>query len=80
MQTRVQKWGNSLALRIPQAFATELGLSPNSAIELSLEEGRLVILPTSTHKLELEDLLAGITVDNLHSEVDTGIVVGNEAW
>ena len=80
MQTRIQKWGNSLALRIPKALANEIGLSQNSAIELTLEKGRLIIAPISAHRFELEDLLAGVSVDNLHSEVGTGSVVGNETW
>ena len=80
METRIQKWGNSLALRIPQAFAREIGLSPDSAVELSLEEGRLVITPVPAARIRLEDLLAGITPDNRHGEADTGIPVGDEAW
>ena len=40
MKTRVQKWGNSLALRIPKSFAVEAGLRANAAVELSLVEGR----------------------------------------
>jgi antitoxin MazE len=80
METRIQKWGNSLALRIPQAFAREIGLSQDSSVELSLEEGRLVITPVPAAGVRLEDLLAGITPDNLHGEADTGSPVGNEAW
>jgi antitoxin MazE len=80
METRIQKWGNSLALRIPQAFAREIGLAQDSSVQLSLEEGRLVITPVLAAGIRLEDLLAGITPDNLHGEADTGSAVGNEAW
>ncbi len=80
MQARIQKWGNSLALRIPQAFAAAAGLSQDSPVELTLEEGRLVIKPIPAHSYRLDDLLAGITADNLHGEVDTGGRLGNEAW
>lgn len=80
METRIQKWGNSLALRIPQAFAAEVGLSQDSPVELTLEEGRLVIKPVPAGTFTLEDLLAGITPDNLHGEVDTGAPVGKEVW
>ncbi len=80
METRVQKWGNSLALRIPQAFAAEMGLSQESLVELVLEEGQLVIRPVRDEQYRLEDLLTAITPDNLHGEVDTGVSVGNEAW
>ena len=80
METRIQKWGNSLALRIPQAFAAEAGLSQDSPIELTLEEGHLVIKPIPAGSFKLEDLLAGITPDNLHGEISTGAPVGKEAW
>ncbi len=45
MKTRIQKWGNSLALRIPKSFAEEAGLREDAAVELSLAEGRLVVQP-----------------------------------
>ena len=80
MQTRLQKWGNSLALRIPKAFATEMGLQNDSSVEVSLVNGTLVIAPVAEPKLLLEQLLAQITEDNLNPEVDTGPAVGNEAW
>ena len=60
MRTRVQKWGNSLALRIPKSFAKEVGLCENLAVDLSVKEGKLVIQPDSEEPLSLDDLLAGI--------------------
>jgi len=80
MITRIQKWGNSLALRIPKAFAVEAGLQTDSTVELSLEDGRLVVVPVAKAKLTLEHLLAQVTADNLHGEVDTGPAAGSEAW
>ena len=80
MKTRVQKWGNSLALRIPKSFASEVGFQKETPVEVSLEDGRLVVAPVSQPKPTLKQLLAKITKDNLHSEVETGPAVGNEAW
>jgi antitoxin MazE len=80
MKTRVQKWGNSLALRIPKSFADEVGLQRETSVEVSLDGGKLVITPVSRPELTLEQLLAEVTEDNLHQEVDTGTAVGNEAW
>jgi len=80
MKTRVQKWGNSLALRIPKSFATEVGLQRETAVEISLAEGRLVVMPISKPKPTLQQMLAKITRANLHHEVDTGNAVGNETW
>jgi antitoxin MazE len=80
MRTRVQKWGNSLALRIPKSFATEVGLTHNSPVEVSLVGGKLIIVPIANPKLTLKQLLAQVTEDNLHHEVDTGPATGREVW
>jgi antitoxin MazE len=80
MKTRVQKWGNSLALRIPKSFAIEIGLQRETSVEVSLDDGRLVITPVSGPKPTLKQLLAKVTQENLHHEVDTGTAAGNEVW
>lgn len=80
MRVRVQKWGNSLALRIPKSFATETALDSGAEVDLSLEDGRLVITPLSGPRYSLADLLANITPENLHGEVETGESQGAEAW
>jgi antitoxin MazE len=80
MKTRVQKWGNSLALRIPKSFAAETGLRANDAVELSVVEGTLVVRPLAPQPLTLEELLRGITDDNVPGEWDTGPATGKEAW
>jgi antitoxin MazE len=80
MKTRVQKWGNSLALRIPKSFAAEAGLRANGDVELSLVEGALVVRPATPKPLALDELLRGVTDDNLPTEWDTGPGVGKEVW
>ena len=80
MRTRVQKWGNSLALRIPKSFATEVGLQRETAVEVSLADGKLVITPVARPEPTLKQLLAKVTGENLHHEVDTGPTVGNATW
>jgi antitoxin MazE len=80
MKTRVQKWGNSLALRIPKSFAVEAGLHADAAVELSLVEGRLVVQPITPQPLSLEQLLREVTDENLPGEWDTGPAVGREVW
>jgi len=80
MKTRVQKWGNSLALRIPKSFATEVGLQRETPIEISLADGKLVITPVAKPELTLKQLLAKVTKENLHHEFNTGHAVGHEMW
>ncbi len=80
MRSRVQKWGNSLALRIPKSFAIEVGLQRETSIEISLADGKLIITPVANPKPTLKQLLAKVTKENLHHEIDTGPAAGNEAW
>lgn len=80
METRVKMWGNSLALRIPRPLAEEVGLYEDSPVRLSVEEGRLIVLPIDESRYTLEALLAQVTPENLHSEVDTGEPIGGESW
>ena len=80
MITKVQRWGNSLAVRIPKSFAEEVGLMDGSPVEMRLVDGGLLVEPASTRPLSLEELLDGVTDSNLHAEVDTGPAQGSEAW
>lgn len=80
METRVQRWGNSLALRIPKPLADEIGLKDNSPVQLSLRDRQLVIVPVVQPALSLEALLAQVTETNRHAEVLTDPAVGDEAW
>ena len=78
METRVQKWGNSLALRIPKSLATQVGLEANTPVRLLLRGEELVIAPVTPLPLKLDALLAQVTEHNLHDEVDSGPAVGRE--
>ena len=80
MKVQVQKWGNSLALRIPKSFAVESNIGQGSTVEVSLENGRIIVFPVAEPEFSLDEMLAQITTENLHGEVDTGSSVGQEAW
>jgi len=77
MQTVVQKWGNSLGIRIPSIYAKELALTNGSLVEICEDEGRIVISPK---RISLQDLLAKVTTENIHEPVETGASAGNEEW
>lgn len=77
----IGKWGNSLAVRIPAAYAARLGLEEGAEAKLSVEDGRLIVEPVATKPhYRLEDLLAVITPENSHGETETGSAVGNERF
>lgn len=80
MKTRIQKWGNSLALRIPKSFAQEIHLEQGTMVDVSLQEGVLRVPPLTPSPITLESLLRQVTPQNLHGEVDTGPAVGAEVW
>src|SRR5215211_5148478 len=70
MKTRVQKWGHSLALRIPKSFATEAGIGQDAVVDITLVDGKLIVTPLTPSRFTLEHLLATVTTDNLHTEQD----------
>ena len=80
MVTHVQKWGNSLAVRIPKAFADEIKLVENASIQMMLKDGALMIFPEQQTDWSLEDLLADVTDQNTHGEWETGSASGKETW
>jgi antitoxin MazE len=80
MKATIQKWGNSLALRIPKTVAEELGLEQRSLVELSMTRGTLVLRPAKRVRPALADLLDKITTGNIHAEADLGPPQGREPW
>jgi len=77
MQTVVQKWGNSLGIRIPALYTRDLELKNGSTVEISEEQGKLVIKPK---KNSLDELLAKVTTENTHEPIETGVSIGREEW
>jgi antitoxin MazE len=80
MRAHIQKWGNSLALRIPELFAEEAHLTEDAAVDVSIRNGMLVIAPVLEAEPSLDDLVRRITPANRHSETDTGVRSGDEIW
>jgi len=80
MKTRVQKCGNSLALRIRRPFADEVKLRENSAVDVTVRAGKVVVVPVEETELMLDALVDQITERNRHDEVEAGTSVGNESW
>ncbi len=79
MNAKVQKWGNSLAIRIPRALARESHLSQGCTVDIRVVDGRIVVEPQQPPEYDLEDLLRKVTKENVHKEVSTGTPVGKEA-
>jgi len=80
MQTKIQKWGNSLALRIPKSFAINANLRQNETVDLSIDKEKIIITLIGKKEYSLNDLLEGVSENNLHSEFDNGAPVGKEIW
>ena len=79
MTTLLAKWGNSLALRIPKAVAAEVDVHDGDAVDVSVQNGVIVVRPAAP-RYSIDDLAAGITARNRHSETDWGAPAGNESW
>lgn len=81
MLVKVQKWGNSLALRIPKSFAKEVQLKAGAVVNLSLENGSLIIEPVKEQtEYELDELLSNVNETNIHKEYSYGKAQGKEIW
>jgi antitoxin MazE len=82
MQTSVQKWGNSLAVRIPNEYIKEIKIHQGSPVEIKRDKNKITIIPImkKTNKEKLHELLSKITKQNLHKEFDWGKRMGNEIW
>lgn len=79
MRVKVQKWGNSLALRIPRPFAREVAVQEGTTVDLSVDDGKLVVSPVMQGRYTLKQLLRGVTKDNIHGETDWGRPAGRES-
>lgn len=79
MKMTVKKWGNSAAVRIPATLMKAAHLNMNEPINIHEENGRLIIEPIHPNSYRLAQLVAGITPDNRHTEIDFGVATGKEA-
>jgi antitoxin MazE len=79
MNTTVQKWGNSLAVRIPQAVARQIGIEDGDTIQMAVEANALVLRPARPI-YRLGDLVRRIRPSNRHDETGWGTAAGKEVW
>ena len=80
MNTTVQKWGNSLAVRIPLSVARDVRLHQGSVVDIALIAGKIVVKPRRRQPYTLAQLLREVTKRNRHAAVDWGGRVGQEVW
>jgi antitoxin MazE len=80
MRVTVKKWGNSASVRIPAAIMEAANLKLDTVVDVSEENGRIIIEPVAPAEVvDLDALIAGMTEDNGHDEIDFGAPVGREA-
>ncbi|HMS85482.1 MAG TPA: AbrB/MazE/SpoVT family DNA-binding domain-containing protein [Nitrospira sp.] len=80
MKTRAQKWGNSLAVRVPKSVAMQIGLKAQDGLDIEVRDGNVVLKPQLRRVYLLDHLVKQITKKNIHGEVDSGGPVGRESW
>jgi antitoxin MazE len=80
MHIRVQKWGNSLAVRIPKPLAEDAKVEEGTVLNLAVSEGKVIATPVKKNKQSLQQMLAKVSRKNLHAEVESGAPVGREVW
>lgn len=79
MKTKIQKWGNSLGVRLPKNITEQKALREGTGVSVSIKENQIVIEPIE-EVVALEDLLSRVSVENIHGETDWSKVRGNEVW
>lgn len=79
MKTKIQKWGNSLGVRLPKSITEQKALKAGLGVSVVIKDGQIVIEP-ATEDLSLESILAEINEDNLHHETEWSEAHGNEVW
>ena len=79
MKTTAQKWGNSLAIRVPKSIALQAGLKVKDALDIEVRKGVVLLRPHLRRVYKLEDLVKRMTPRNMHKELDFGEPVGREA-
>ncbi|MBI5402857.1 MAG: AbrB/MazE/SpoVT family DNA-binding domain-containing protein [Ignavibacteriae bacterium] len=72
MSTKIQKWGNSLAIRIPKSYAEALKFDEGSDVKFKIVKGKLIISRKRKQEFRLEDLLDNVAEKNLHKEIVFG--------
>ena len=78
MQTTIQKWGNSLAIRIPKSFASETKINNGTKVDLLIKNNQLIIAPIIKEEYTLDAFLSEINDSNIHNEIDFGKPLGKE--
>ena len=82
MERKIQKWGNSLAVRIPIEIARESRIAEGASVDVAVDDGKIVITPAPKRRPghSLDRLVRGISSENRHDEIDFGGPTGFEAW
>lgn len=80
MSTTVQKWGNSLGIRIPKIYAKKVNIKQGDLVDIEADSEKLVIKPDRRKRLDLKDLVSKINEENIHNEADFGDRAGREIW
>ena len=80
MKTIIQKWGNSLAVRIPKAMAAEASVKQGSNVDISVDAAGKMVIKAVKAKYTLKELVDQITPRNSHAETDWGVPQGKEIW
>ena len=81
MRAKVQKWGNSLGVRLPKKVAEEVHFREGSVVDLSVDDrGRVVLSAAKRPSYTLDELVDRITPRNRHACVEWGPPRGGEVW
>lgn len=80
MNVRVEELDGKFTLAIPDDIAANLHLAEGSVVDISVREDGIMLRPVGVSRPTLDDMLAQVTDENRHEEIDFGPPVGREIW
>ena len=78
--TRIRRWGNSLAIRLPQSVLDQLSLSADSEVTINIDGHKIIVSPVNKPEYTLKELLEKCPPESLGGEVSFGKPTGKEVW
>lgn len=80
MRTKILRWGNSLGVRIPKAFAVQANVDAGSLVEITVVDDGILIRRAQERSYDIDSLVEEITARNIHEGIETGPPQGKEVW
>lgn len=80
MKVKLQKWGNSMGIRIPNLLLKEFDLKLNDELKLTYDDDKIIITKSKNKQISLAELFKNYKGKNLAKDFEWDESVGKEIW